>query len=77
MKQLDLFGEPVASSAPDEPPIDDVEFRFGNRGLRVVRVYGDDDAAPVIVEELSNRVTLPGQLALWSRQGVKRELEKR
>lgn len=77
--QLDLFGTPAPADSPhaQEPvALSQDEFRFGGRPLRVVREYGTDAAAPVVVEELTSRFTLKGQYALWSRQGVAREMSK-
>lgn len=45
------------------------------RLLRVVRAYGTDAAAPVIVEELmAVGDAMPGQLGLWCVDGVRREM---
>jgi len=46
-------------------------FHYWGRALKVVRVYGDDPAAPVIVEELGEfGTTLRGQYGLWSAAAV-------
>jgi hypothetical protein len=50
-------------------------FHFRGRALKIIKSHGSDNAAPVIVEELTDRVTLKGQYALWSAQGVAREME--
>lgn len=43
------------------------------RALRVVRVAGEDPAAPVVVEELAPPApALSGQYALWSADAVRR-----
>ena len=55
------------------PAIADSVFWFGGRPLRVVRALGDDPAAPVICEELSGDVSLPGQYALWSLDAVRKQ----
>jgi hypothetical protein len=73
--QPDLFGRP-AYERRAEIPFGTV-FSFGARPLYVVKVYGSDAAAPVIVEELSNIVTLKGQFALWSADGVTRAMRGR
>ncbi|RAI45275.1 hypothetical protein [Rhodoplanes roseus] len=42
----------------------------GGRPLAVFRVHGEDAAAPVILEELTTRCGLRGQLCLWSLDAV-------
>lgn len=79
--QLDLFEvprepEPKPQFIEPNPAAAPTVFNFGGRALRIARAYGTDSAAPIIVEELSDRFTLKGQYALWSRQGVTREMEK-
>lgn len=50
-------------------------FSYAGRLLAVVRVYGTDPGAPVIVEEIEGYGSvLPGQYALWSADGVARIL---
>jgi hypothetical protein len=71
----DLFTRPVFERRAEIPA--GCVFLFGGRPLSVVRVYGTDAAAPVIVEELTGRYTLKGQLAIWSVDGVSRALRGR
>jgi hypothetical protein len=72
MRQFDLF-EPPQLERPASISAGFV-FPFAGRHLRVVKAYGSDAAAPVIVEELASfgASTLKGQYALWSLQGVQR-----
>jgi len=74
--QLDLFVPTIERSA--EIPAG-IVYSFAGRPLLVVKCYGSDPAAPVIVEELASfspRV-LRGQLALWSADGVSRAMRRR
>jgi hypothetical protein len=70
--QLDLFKPPEIEQAAPLPA--DAVFMYGGRPLRIVKSYGTDEAAPVIVEELSDRYTLKGQYGLWSAGGVRRHM---
>lgn len=72
MRQLDLFAPPVIEQRAAIPA--DTVFMYAGRSLRVVKTYGTDAAAPVIVEELVSfgPSTLKGQFALWSADGVTR-----
>jgi len=54
-----------------------IVFRFGGRYLKVVKAYGTDKAAPVIVEEITNVIGPSGQLSLWGADGVARALRRR
>lgn len=74
-RQPDLFG-PLRLERRASIPARSV-FNYAGRPLLVVRVVGDDPAAPVIVEELSDAVTLKGQLGLWSADGVSRAMRGR
>lgn len=48
-------------------------FWHWGQARRVVRVYGEDAAAPVIVEELEAvGYAQPGQYGLWSADSVRR-----
>jgi hypothetical protein len=50
-------------------------FMHGGRLLKVVKAYGSDPAAPVILEEMMPwGDCLAGQLALWSADGVLRAM---
>ena len=73
--QPDLFGRPVYERRAEIPS--GMMFQFGGRPLLVVKAYGTDPAAPVIVEELTDAVTLKGQLGIWSADGVTRRLNRR
>ena len=72
--QFDLF-IPVITRRAEIPG--GAVFMHGGRALRVFRVYGTDAAAPVIVEELTDAVTIKGQLALWSAGAVTRALARK
>ena len=53
----------------------DSEIALG-RPLRIVRCYGADDAAPVVLEELAAvGDAAAGQYALWSADGVRRAMQ--
>jgi hypothetical protein len=52
-------------------------FRFGGRYLKVIKAYGTDKAAPVIVEEITNMNGPAGQLSLWGADGVARAIRRR
>lgn len=52
-------------------------FRYGGRFLKVVKSYGTDKAAPVIVEEMEDRHALAGQLSLWGAEGVARATRRK
>lgn len=46
------------------------------RPLRIVRCYGADDGAPVVLEELAAvGDAAVGQYALWSADGVRRAMQ--
>lgn len=69
---------PPAIVRPALPGVDTVFFHWG-RPLRIARLYGEDPAAPVIVEELADGWNGDirygkGQLSLWSLAGVTRVL---
>lgn len=50
-------------------------FLFAGRFLRVVKSYGTDAAAPVVVEELmAVGEALPGQFSLWALGGIPTEM---
>jgi len=52
-------------------------FQFRGRVLVVVRTYGTDRAAPVIVEEMTDSArALKGQFGLWAVDGVMRAANK-
>jgi hypothetical protein len=71
----DLFDPPVMSRPAQVAA--GMTFQFGGRFLRVVKSYGTDPAAPVIVEELNSfGTTLKGQFSLWSADGVLRSAGK-
>ena len=54
-----------------EIPADTV-FWFWGRPLRIIRCVGNDAAAPVIVEELTDDgLSIKGQLGLWSLDSVR------
>ena len=59
MKQLPLFSASIGDAVRDGP-----------RTLLIARIVGDDDAAPVIVEER-------GQFELMSRDSVQRLMDRR
>jgi hypothetical protein len=52
-------------------------FAYGGRQLMVTKSYGTDNAAPVIVEELTDRYAIKGQYALWSLDCVRRAVAGR
>lgn len=52
-------------------------FSYGGRPLMIRKTYGTDKAAPVIVEELTDAVTLKGQLGIWCVDGVMRQLKRK
>jgi hypothetical protein len=52
-------------------------FEYGGRALLVVKTRGTDPAAPVIVEELTDSVSLKGQFGLWSLDGVSRAIRRK
>lgn len=71
MTRTDLFERPTIER--QAPIAVGYVFNYAGRLLRVVRVHGEDAAAPVILEELSDfGTTLRGQYALWSRDFVLR-----
>lgn len=71
MKQSDLFIVPLALH--QQAPIAAGSLvEYGGRLLAVVKVYGGDAAAPVILEELTNVAALKGQYALWATAGVRK-----
>jgi hypothetical protein len=70
----DLFDKPGMHQEAQIPA--GTVFTHGGRPLLVHKVHGTDAAAPVIVEELTNAVTLKGQLGLWGADGVRRALRK-
>ena len=74
-KQFDLFGGNLRLERKAPVPSGAV-FQFGGRPLKVVKAYGDDLAAPVVVEELTSVHTLKGQYGLWSADGVSRAMRK-
>jgi hypothetical protein len=69
-KQLDLFDPPAIAREAELPA--GMFFNFGGRALKTLKTYGTDAAAPVIFEEITDAVTLKGQLAIWSVDGVRR-----
>lgn len=70
-RQFDLFAPPAIERAASIA-VDAVFFHAG-RALRVHRVHGNDNAAPVIVEELAPiGRALKGQFSLWSADAVRR-----
>lgn len=82
-RRLDLFAPPQPELF-DRPQIErraeipaGTVFGFGGRALLVVKAHGTDAAAPVVVEELTDAVTLRGQLGLWSADGVTRAMTKK
>ena len=75
MFQPDLFAQPAFERRADIPA--GAVFMYGGRPLYVVKVYGSDAAAPIIVEELTNAAVLKGQFALWSADGVIRAMRGR
>jgi len=54
-----------------------IVFRYGGRYLKVIKAYGTDKAAPVIVEEVTNMNGPAGQLSLWGADGVARAIRRR
>lgn len=71
--QLSLFAPPVIERRAEIPA--GLVFRYAGRMLRVVKTYGTDPAAPIIVEELDTfGTTLRGQFGLWSCDGVQRAI---
>ena len=76
MRQFELFTPPVVERRAEIPR--DAVFSHGGRFLKVYRVFGNDAAAPVIVEELQSfGSTLRGQFGLWSQDAVTRALARR
>jgi hypothetical protein len=73
--QFLLFSPPEIQRRAELPA--GAVFSFGGRALMVRKTYGTDKAAPVIVEELTDAVTLKGQLGLWSADGVMRQLNRK
>jgi hypothetical protein len=72
-RQFDLF--PLRLERPAEIP-SGAMFSFGGRPHEVVRTFGDDAAAPVIVEEIiETHHALEGQFGLWSAAGVTRAMK--
>jgi hypothetical protein len=72
---LDMIAPPVLERHAEVPA--GMVFVYGGRPLMVVRVVGNDPAAPVICEELAEfGTTLRGQFSLWSLDGVRRALRK-
>lgn len=73
MIQLDLIAPPVLERSAEVPA--GAVFVHAGRPLIVRSVHGSDAAAPVIAEELTAvGQALPGQLALWSADGVLRAM---
>jgi hypothetical protein len=73
-KQIEMFPPQLERRA--QIPAGTV-FDFG-RPLLVVETFGDDAAAPVIVEELvETEYSLKGQLGLWSLDGVTRAMRQK
>jgi hypothetical protein len=75
--QFDLFKPPTIERRAEIPA--GMVFNYAGRPLLVVKSYGTDAAAPVIVEELASfgPRTLRGQLAIWSADSVSRAMRGR
>jgi hypothetical protein len=75
MRQLDMFTPPTLERRAEIPA--GAVFQSGGRFLKVYRVFGSEDDAPVIVEELQSfGTTLKGQYGLWSQDAVSRALAR-